>query len=343
MQNPFSLSFGKKPLSLIDREYQKAEIINSFEGENPASQIYMITGLRGSGKTVMLTDVAKHFREQDSWTVVDLTPERDLLQSLAAALSNNNELMQIFKEAKINLSFLGLGIELDGVPPITDINIAITRMLEKIKKRGKKLLITIDEAVCNKTMREFTSVFQIYMRQELPVYLLLTGLYENIYELQNEKTLTFLYRAPKMELKPLNIGMIAEKYKDIFGLEDDDAINMGKETKGYPFAFQVLGYLCWNSGNHWDKVLAEYQKKLEDYVYEKVWSELSMSDKEVLKAMIKSSDSKVISIRSIVNMQSNQFSVYRNRLLKKGIIYAPDYGRLDFSLPRFERFIKTIS
>lgn len=86
MQNPFSLSFGKKPLSLIDREYQKAEIINSFEGENPASQIYMITGLRGSGKTVMLTDVAKHFRKQDSWTVVDLTPERDLLQSLAAAL-----------------------------------------------------------------------------------------------------------------------------------------------------------------------------------------------------------------------------------------------------------------
>ena len=343
MQNPFSLSFGKTPLSLIDREYQKAEIINSFEGENPATQVYMITGLRGSGKTVMMTDIAKHFRDQKDWIVVDLTPERDLLQSLAASLSNNNELIQIFRDAKLNLSFLGLGIEIDGVPPITDINIAIVQMLEKIKKRRKKLLITIDEAVCNKTMREFTSVFQIYIRQELPVFLLLTGLYENIYELQNEKTLTFLYRAPKLELKPLNIGMIAEKYKEIFDLEEDDSIAMAKETKGYPFAFQVLGYLCWTTKNHWNKVLAEYQQKLEDYVYEKIWSELSAHDKEVLTAMLASEDNKVAAIRNITNMSSNQFSVYRNRLLKKGIIYAPDYGKLDFSLPRFDRFIKTVS
>ena len=94
MKNPFSLSFGKKPLSLIDREYQKSEIIESFEGENPATQVYMITGLRGSGKTVMMTDIDNHFRSQKDWIVVDLTPERDLLQSLAASLSNNNELMQ---------------------------------------------------------------------------------------------------------------------------------------------------------------------------------------------------------------------------------------------------------
>ena len=343
MRNPFSLSFGKKPLSLIDREYQKSEIIESFEGENPATQVYMITGLRGSGKTVMMTDIANHFRSQKDWIVVDLTPERDLLQSLAAGLSNNNELMQIFRDAKLNLSFLGLGIEIDGVPPITDINIAIVKMLEKIKKKEKKLLITIDEAVCNKTMREFTSVFQIYIRQELPVFLLLTGLYENIYELQNEKTLTFLYRAPKLELKPLNIGMIAEKYKETFGLEEDDSIAMAKETKGYPFAFQVLGYLCWKTKKHWNNVLAEYQQKLEDYVYEKIWSELSIHDKEVLTAMLVSKDNKVTTIRTITNMTTNQFSVYRNRLIKKGIIYAPDYGRLDFSLPKFDRFIKTIS
>ena len=47
--------------------------------------------------------------------------------------------------------------------------------------------MTIDEAVCNDTMKEFVSLFQIYMRQDLPVFLLMTGLYENIYELQNEK------------------------------------------------------------------------------------------------------------------------------------------------------------
>lgn len=29
----------------------------------------------------------------------------------------------------------------------------------------------------------------------------MTGLYENIYEIQNEKTLTFLYRTPRIEIK----------------------------------------------------------------------------------------------------------------------------------------------
>ena len=56
-----------------------------------------------------------------------------------------------------------------------------------------------------------------------------------------KKTLTFLYRAPKIELRPLNIGMIAEKYKSIFELTDEEATEMAKETRGYPFAFQVLG------------------------------------------------------------------------------------------------------
>ena len=129
---------------------------------------------------------------------------------------------EVFREAKINLSFLGLGVEIEGVSPITDLNVAVTRMLEKIKKKRKRVLVTIDEAVCNDTMKEFVSLFQIYMRQDLPVFLLMTGLYENIYELQNEKTLTFLYRAPKIELRPLNIGMIAEKYKSIFELTDEE-------------------------------------------------------------------------------------------------------------------------
>lgn len=98
---------------------------------------------------------------------------------------------EVFREAKINLSFLGLGVEIEGVSPITDLNVAVTRMLEKIKKKHKRVLVTIDEAVCNDTMKEFVSLFQIYMRQDLPVFLLMTGLYENIYELQNEKRLHF--------------------------------------------------------------------------------------------------------------------------------------------------------
>lgn len=339
--NPFSLTFGREPASMIRRTLQLSEILDSFEDENPAYQVCMLTGVRGSGKTVMLTEIAKHFRKEKDWIVADLSPERDLLQSLAAFLSNQPDLLEIFRKAKINLSFLGLGVEIDGAPAITDLSVALTRMLEHVGKHNKKVLITIDEAVCNRSMREFVSMFQIFMRQDLPVFLVMTGLYENIYELQNEKTLTFLYRAPRMELGPLNIGMIAENYKDIFQLDHDAALLMAKETKGYPFAYQVMGYLCWKEEKVWQEILPEYSQYLEDFVYEKLWSELSGQDKKILSAMAKTDNFKVEAIRKSAGVASNTFSVYRDRLLKKGLVTSPEYGFLEFSLPKFREFVRT--
>lgn len=84
----------------------------------------------------MLTDIAKHFRKEKDWIVADLSPERDLLQMLAANLSNQPDLLAMFREVKINLSFLGFGLEMDGVPPVTDVSVAVTRMLECIGQKG---------------------------------------------------------------------------------------------------------------------------------------------------------------------------------------------------------------
>lgn len=73
----------------------------------------------------------------------------------------------------------------------------------------------------------------------------MTGLYKNISALQNEKSLTFLYRAPKVHLGPLNIGTISEDYQSVLGLDDEKGLALAKLTKGYSFAFQVLGYFTW--------------------------------------------------------------------------------------------------
>ena len=75
MKNPFTLSFGRQPENMIDRVAQKNMVIDGFQGENPSSQVYMITGVRGTGKTVMLTEVSRHFRDTEEWIVIDLTPE----------------------------------------------------------------------------------------------------------------------------------------------------------------------------------------------------------------------------------------------------------------------------
>ena len=338
-KNPFSLAFGKEPVSYVDRDYQSNEILDSFMEENPTYQVCMITGIRGSGKTVLLSSIANKLRKVYGWVVIDLNPERDLLTMLAAELSNRKELLELFRDARINLSFLGLGLEIDGEPPITDIVVAIRRMLGKLTKSGKKVLITVDEASSTQHMREFASQFQIFMREGLNVFLLMTGLYDNIYELQNEKTLTFLYRAPKIALKPLSIPLISQKYREFFGISEEESVSMAKATKGYPFAYQVLGHLCWTNNKPWDQLLPAYDTYLEEFVYDKIWSELSSKDKAVLYAMCETPRSKVSEIRNKLQMSSNGFTVYRNRLLRKGVVYSPEYGYLAFPLPRFREFV----
>ena len=118
--NTFSISFGKRPTETIERYYQKNEILDGFRAENMNQQIYVITGIRGSGKTVLMTQVAAELKNDDDWIVISLNPETDLLRGLAARLSGNRICAEWFAGSKINLSFLGLGVGVQGAPPITD-------------------------------------------------------------------------------------------------------------------------------------------------------------------------------------------------------------------------------
>jgi len=338
--NPYSLVFGREPLQLIPRISTVLQICETFTADQPSLQTYLITGVRGSGKTVLMTEVSKRLSQREEWIVVELNPERDMLHSLAAKLSSEHTLAQLFQSASINLSFFGLGLEVNGSVPITDIEVALEKMLGSLKKQGKKLLITVDEAASTQGMREFASTYQILIRKDLPVFLLMTGLYDNIRKLQDEKTLTFLYRAPRIEMQPLNIGIIADNYRKNLNVDDEEALRMAKLTKGYSFAFQVVGYFSWrHNGQLTEGAMADVKQYLDDYAYEKIWSELSRGDRNVAWAIANSPSSKVRDIRERAHMSTNQFNPYRDRLIKKGIIDGATYGHVYFTLPLFERYV----
>ena len=55
--NPYTLTFGIKPKEYIERLSDTQEVLGNFLSEEPSQQIYMITGVRGSGKTVFLTTI----------------------------------------------------------------------------------------------------------------------------------------------------------------------------------------------------------------------------------------------------------------------------------------------
>ncbi len=342
MNNPFTLSFGKKPVQYISRITQTNEIIDTFNAELPSNQIYMITGVRGSGKTVMMTNISTELSQLSNWITVELNPTRDLLQSLAAKLYGIPDLHERFIKAKLDFSAFGLGVSIEHAPPITDIEDVLMHMLTHISKMGKRLLITIDEVTNSENIKVFTSSFQIFLREDYPIFLLMTGLYENIYELQNDKALTFLYRAPKLILEPLNYTAVRKSYMDIFQIDLETAETMTALTKGYPFAYQVLGYLYWNHRDtqSLEEILPEYDQYLEEYVYSKIWSELSELDKKILAEVATSGECRIKNIREQLDMKSELFSVYRERLKRKGVIDTREYGKIYMALPRFAEFVK---
>lgn len=342
MQNPFSLSFGNTPQSEIKRISQEFDIVEDFCKQKSSSYAYMITGVRGSGKTVYMTDICKTLAKKDEWIIIEVSPEEDIMQNIAYKLSKERFLGTKIVKAGLDLSVLNIEISNGYVGSNAPVSVLLEDMLNVAKKNNKKVLIAIDEAVKNKYIKEFALQFQIYIRKELPIYLIMTGLYENIYEIQNEKTLTFLYRTPRIDLKPLKTYLIREAYEEIFDISPDESLKMAEMTKGYPFAYQVLGYLYYESKvKKLDKIENKYCSYLGEYVYEKIWMEMSEKDKEVTSILTEYENKvSVKELRDALNVSSGNFSHYRDRLKRKGIIDVTDYGYISFSLPYFSEYIK---
>ncbi|KRL95059.1 ATP-binding protein [Limosilactobacillus equigenerosi] len=338
--NPFSLSFGKKPVEYIERFDLKQTVLTDLMSANPTSNVFMFTGVRGSGKTVMLTQISRELATEDDWIVVGLNPTRDMLTSLSAKLYAKQPVYALLENAEIDLSAFGFGLKIKNQPPVVDIETVLEMMFEKLAQAGKRVLITVDDVSNRLTVQQFISAFQMFIRDEAPLYLLMTGLYENVSDLQNSKDLTFLYRAPKYYMTPLNLGAMAHSYQTSLQVTPALAQEMANLTMGYPFAYQVLGYLVFQTqATSIATVLPQFDQIMQELVYEKIWSELSGNDRKVI-TVIAQGESRVKDIRTKVGFDSSKMSVYRKRLLEKGIVVSNEYGHLILALPRFGEIVR---
>lgn len=334
-KNPFTLTFGKQPDSFIIRYENTSRIIETFS-EGDLSRTYLIEGIRGSGKTVLMTSIANSFKESKDWIVVNLNSTVNLLSDLAKRLNDECETIPNFFSKGFNISFAGVGIGVNGNDTLRDDVSIIKDILGVVKKKKKKVLITIDEVMHDQNMRAFASEFQILIREDYPLYLIMTGLYENLDKIQNDPALTFLLRSPKILLEPLSMVQITDKYKGIFDIEDESAKELARLTKGYAFAFQALGALYWERKDNPDieEVISSLENMLDDYVYRKIWSTCSKRDKDIILA-ISEDDTLVKDICNKVGIKNESFSRYKERLVRKGIVVSSGYGVVSLALPRF--------
>ena len=342
MKNPFGLSFGILPENFIRREEIIATVMDGFVDEENDAKMYILTGVRGSGKTVMLNYLKKQFEAMDDWLVLTINPEMDILESIASKLYEKGSLKRYFLKTSFNFSFHGIGFSIEGNTPLKNIETLLEKMMEIIKDKKKKVLIAIDEISNSDNIKVFSHTFKNMVNNGLPIYLLATGLYENVYHMSNEKTLTFIYRAKKIHVDSLNLTSIAQSYKETLQLDDVFAKKCAALTEGYASAYQILGSILFKTKAKKidDDLLSQFDSYLEEINYEKLWEDLSLMDKEFLYGFIAQKNNKAAVVIQNSKIAKTSYSRYRDRLMKKGIIRSDSYGYLSLTLPRLYEYIQ---
>ena len=330
MENPYSLVFGKMPANYIDRELELNEIIETFLESEPSIRAYALTGLRGCGKTVALSFIEKYFHKQKDFIGISLNSDLDMFEQTLEHLSQK----KLLDELKISVSLLGITMEKSQ--SAESINYKIEQYLDCITKKGKRILFTIDEISNTQNIKAFFQSFNIWLRKDYDIVILMAGLKKNILSLQKDNRISFLKRAEKKDLKQLSLNSIMLDYRNNLNISEKEAGEMALFTKGYSYAFQVLGYLCFRMRENYKEVVEQFDEKMTNNVYDIIWEDLSQKEKEILQAVFKANELTTQEILRVSGIDKNTYNEYRRILISKDILVDKGYGKIDFTLPRFK-------
>ena len=340
LNSPFNITFGEQPINYINRTFEFKTITDVFDSATPESKIMIITGPRGCGKTVLLSQIKKKYDEENNWITADINPNGDILEQLASRIYESGKVKKLFIKAEFNFSFKGIGLTIHGDEPVSSVYTLLDKMFKYLKQKNIKVLITIDDCATNDNMKIFAHSYQSFIRENYPAYLLITGLYENIDKLEKTNNLTFLARAPKIFLGKLSLRAITLAYKEVFNISEEEAIKIASQTNGYAYGFQLLGSLLYkNNKTKVDRtILEKYDLSLDDNAYSMIWESISEVEKNVL-ITIASGDGSVKKILEESGLTNSALQVYKKKLQNKGLIDASVRGKLSFTLPRFKEFV----
>lgn len=358
IENPFTPSFGEIPVHFAGRKELIVATERAFESQRRRPELTTIfSGARGTGKTALLSFLAKRAEER-GWIAVNVTALPGMLKEIEVGLRNRAAHL-IDTSDKTAVS----GI---GIPQIIDVHFEsqkepttwrsrMTDLLEQLDAIHVGLLITVDEVDPRlDEMIQLAAIYQHFVREERRVALLMAGLPHNISALLNDKTASFLRRAQSADL-----GRIADyeievalrktiqdggREADIEGL--DYAV---KAIEGFPFMLQLVGYHAWDISPASPCVLREdfrksvqvSRKELRSRVFESTLDELSDGDIAFAEAMLEDKgDSTVADLIERLHKSPSSVSQHRRRLIDAGIIGERRRGVVGFDMPFFREFLQ---
>jgi len=357
MSNPFHPSFGKRPNLFLGRQDISRSILSAVNEENSPWRTTLITGIRGSGKTALLSEIRNNLDATDV-IVLYIVPNEAILDSVLVQLYRQlpktiAETLPELKTISVNLG-LSVGFEKDkSTPYFTEtFTYQIMEPLDAYMKQNKHVVFLIDEAQKHtEDIRIFISTYQDLVMREYSVSMVLAGLPSVVTDILNDDILTFLRRAKHIELENIELMTVRRSFKKVFlnepvNLSEELVTKAAEATYGYPYLIQLVGYYLWekmcdnNDFEMLEDALFDAKVELFRNVHKLVFADLSNRDREFVFAMSEDKGfSSVSDIAERMQKKKNFISLYRERLISGGVVKPAGHGLLCFSYPYMREFL----
>ncbi len=352
--DPFTRTPGIAGKAYIDNGIAD-EIINNFRDEGSSKYVYKITGLRGSGKSVEYSKVIRTLKEDKKWLVYPLSASGDAISTLISKLN-----MESFIDSDITTTVFSSTTSVSGNAMVLSgnetVNIQksfannerlysdeamLTKMITVANELNYKVLIGVDDISKTGELIKLLSIIGSMLLEGLPVYLLVTGLSENIEDFSAEKNLSFFKRADSKEIRGLNRFDVTYMYEKLLGIDTDEAKKLETLSNGYAYAYQVLGSLYFGKkvDETIDDILPDFERIIFRDSYDLIWRSLTNSEKELVRCIFKTKNGKAEEIKSKMK-NPGCYSVYRDRLINKHLVNGDTRGYLKIDLPLFDKFVE---
>jgi hypothetical protein len=380
--NPYTPNAGAQPPALVGRdgELEAFEILLARLLRGRTEQSMLITGLRGVGKTVLLTRFEELGRE-GGWTTVEaeITKNTDFGDRMANLV--RRALLQIAphqrwkkraaRAASVLRSFqvtarpdgsVTAGFDVEPAAgfadsgrldeDLTDVFVALG---EAAQDHDTGVVFLIDEVQFLRTVEFEALIAAIHktVQRQLPITLVGAG----------------LPQLPRLAGEAKSYAERLFKFPRIGRLSDDQARAALAEpaerlgvhfsaaalaavveyTEGYPYFLQEYGSALWTqakkspvSAKDAAAAQAAVEAKLDGGFFQVRVERATELEQRYLRAMAElgAEAQRAKDVAAVLGRTSEQLAPTRSRLIDKGLLYTPGRGLAAFTVPQFDRFMR---
>lgn len=354
--NPFKPTAGAEPPVLAGRK----KVIDDFtdgltEGPGAPGRLMRISGPRGSGKTVLLTELGDIAKDK-GWVVVDETAGKGLVDRITERLAR--QLPEANASMDIDLGFVKAHAGVSSGTGGADIRTVLDEAAGRIGKKG--VLVTVDEVqdADKGEMAAISQAVQHLIREKKDVAFVFAGLTMGVADFINGEAMTFLRRAKAEQLKSIPDDDVAAAFEKTFGDSGmpiaGNALSAAvAATGGYAYMVQLVGYNVWKvARRHFgespavamEDVREGAEMAMGDYVEAVIEPALSRLSKRAMSYLVEMSGSDGPSstgcVAKSLGVPAQSLSSVRASLIAKQVIEPTEArGYVDFAIPWMREYV----